>query len=340
MKKILITLLAFVLILSISACLKDPFEPTATDTPIATPTPVIQTETPVPTATPSPTFTATPSPSPTPAPTPTPIPTATPMSPTDVLSSGTNVYAFGGGQGTINFDLDGDGTDDVITYEFYGYGGPVPSGVINLSTPFLNMMNYDIYQCNITINGQPVIVQGDVMAGLIIIGDIDTTDTQYEIMIPEFGPSGDPQTTFIAYNSVAPLNIGKLYQNPLMDLKVDGNKIITGHKRGSKLHTWFYKAKYRLNGGLIKEIKQDGLVMMNTAVTAKVNLPLQMSPTDATAAFTLSIGENATITWTDDEKWFCIETSGGLKGWFKITGFYTINGMPATDVFDGLSMAD
>ncbi len=339
MKKILIALLAFTLVLSISACLNDPFSPAdQTTAPVSTPTstPVANTATPVPTPTP----TMVPTPTSTPTPSPTPAPTATPIAPTNVLTSGTNVYASGGGQGTINFDLDGDGTDDVITFTFIGYGGPVPTGAINLSTPILNMMNYDIYQCNLEVNGQPIIIQGDMMAGLIIIGDIDTVDSQYEIMIPEFGPSDDPQTTFVAYNGIAPLNIGKLYQNPLFGLKVDGNKIITGKKRGAKLHTWFYDAKYRLAGGLIKEIKEDGLVFMNTSVTAKVNLPLQMSPTDSTPAYTLSPGEHAKITWTDDEKWFCVENSGGLKGWFQITGFYTINGLPATDVFDGLLMAD
>jgi hypothetical protein len=250
------------------------------------------------------------------------------------------VYAFGGGQGTLNFDLNGDGTDDVITYQFIGYGGPLPAGAIDLNTPYLTMMNYDIYQCNIEVNGQPIIVQGEVMYGLILIGDIDSADGQYEIMVPEFGPSDDPQTAFIAYNGVAPLNIGKLYSNPFGSLKVDGNKIITGTKRGAILHTWFYDAQYRLAGGLIKEIKENGLVMMGTAVTAKVDLPLQMSPTDTTPAYTLAAGQHATITWTDDEKWCCVEEAGGLTGWFRVTGFATINGMFSTDVFDGLLMAD
>ena len=338
MKKILIAALTFVIIVSVSACLNDPFGPEATETPTPTPVPATATPTPEPTATPTPDPTPTPTPAPTP--TPTPVPTPTPLAPTDMLSSGTKVYAFGGGQGTLNFDLNGDGTDDVITYQFIGYGGPVPAAAIDLTTPYITMMNFDIYQCNLEVNGQPIIVQGEMMCGLIMIGDIDSTDGQYEIMVPEFGPSDDPQTAFVAYNGVAPLNIGKLYANPFGSLRVDGNKIITGKKRGAKLHTWFYDAKYRLAGGLIKEVKENGMVMMNADITAKVDLPLQMSPTDATPAYTLAAGQHAVITWTDDEKWFCVEESGGLTGWFKITGFYTINGMPATDVFDGLVIAD
>jgi hypothetical protein len=267
-------------------------------------------------------------------------PTPAPLAPTDVLTSGTNIYASGGGQGTLNFDLNGDGTDDVITYTFMSYTSPIPAGSIDITTPTMDMMNYDIYQCNLEVNGQPIIIQGEVMAGLILIGDIDTSDSQYEIMIPEFGPSGDPQTTFVSYNGVAPQNIGRLYENPLYDLKVDGSGEITGRKRGSKLHTWFYNARYHLDGGLIKELKEDGLVLMNTEVTAKAVLALQMSPTDATPAYSLSVGDPATITWTDDEKWFCVENSVGLKGWFEITGFYMIEDTPATDIFDGLSMAD
>ena len=339
MKKLLIAVLTLVLIVSVSACLNDPFNPQASATPTDTPPP---TAAPTKTPTPEPTATPTPEPTPTaaPTPTPTPEPTPTPLAPADVLASGTNVYALGGGQGTLNFDLNGDGADDVITYKFLGYGGPVPAGAINLVTPYITMMNYDIYQCNLEVNGQPIIIQGEMMCGLIIIGDIDAEDGQYEIMVPEFGPSDDPQTAFIAYSGVAPLNIGKLYQNPLLNLKVDGSKVITGTKRGAKLHTWFYDAKYSLSGGLIKEVKENGMVMMGTAVTALVDLPLQMSPTDSTPAFTLAAGEHATITLTDDEKWFCIEKPVGLTGWFSITGFHTINGMPATDVFDGLVIAD
>ncbi len=344
MKKIMIAFVTLTIILTLSACLNDPFAPEATDTPTpalknsSTKRPDKKTDK---AATPE--LTATPFAQPTETPTaePTPEPTATPLPPTDTLASGTNIYAFGGGQGTLTLDLNKDGTPDTITYEFLGQAGPVPSGAVTLTTPFLNMMNYDIYQLNLEINGQPIIIQGEVMAGLILIGDIDTQDDQYEIMVAEFGPSGDPFTTFIAYNGTTPINIGKIYQNPLMDLTVDGNKIITGQKRGEKLHTWFYEARYRLApAGLIREIKKDGLVMMGTVVTAKVDLPLQMSPTDTTPAFTLSAGENATITWTDDDTWFCIEKSGGLKGWFSVTGFYEINGLPATDVFDGLLMAD
>jgi len=279
-------------------------------------------------------------PTPTPSPTATPQPTPTPLAPLNVLSSGTNVYASGGIQGTIHFDLDGDGASDVIDFHFLNYGGFVEPDSVNLSTPLSDMINFGFYQCNIEINGQPIIVQGKEMAGLILIGDIDATDGQYEIMIPEFGPSGDPQTAFIAYNSIAPFNIGKIYQNPFLNLKVDGSGEIAGQNRGKKLHTWFYDAKYQLNSGLIKEVKENGMVLMNAAVTAKVDLPLQISPVDATPAFTLDAGEHATITLTDDDKWFCVEKSGGLKGWFEITGFYSIGGVPATDVLDGLSMAD
>ena len=340
MKKILVAVLTLIIVVSLSACLNDPFMPEATPTPA----PPAITNTPPPTNTPSPTPTISPTPTqeptPTASPTPTAEPTPTPLAPTDVLTSGTNIYASGGGQGTLNFDLNGDGTDDVITYTFMSYTGPIPAGSIDISTSTVDMMDYDIYQCNLEVNGQPIIIQGEYMAGMILIGDIDTNDTQYEIMIPEFGPSGDPQTTFVSYNSVTPQNIGRLYENPFYNLKVDGSGEITGKKRGSKLHTWFYDARYHLDGGLIKEMKEDGLVLMGTEVTAKAVLALQMSPTDATPAYSLSVGEHATITWTDDEKWFCVENSVGLEGWFEITGFYMIGGTSATDIFDGLLMAD
>ncbi len=330
----MVIILISVLLLSMTSCLMDPPPaPTLTPTPMPTP---IDTATPLitPTATPVPTATPAPTPIPTIAITPTLAPFAI------LLPSGSAAFAVGGGSDTITFDLNNDGTPDIITFQFIGRFGPVAPGAITLSTPLMNMMNFDIHQCNLEINGQPIIIQGEVMAGLVIITDIIGSDGMYELMIPEFGPSDDPQTTFIAYPGIAPINIGKLYETPLYNLKVDGSGIITGRKRGQKLHTWFYDATYELHGGLIQEVKPNGFVRMDAPVTAMVNLPLQVSPTDATASYTLNAGDTAVITLTDDMQWFCVKNTSGQKGWFEITGFYTINGMPATDVFDGLMMAD
>ena len=337
MKKIAFLILTFALIMTLSACLNDPFPPNATATPTVAQT---SASTAAATAIPTEAPTSTPTPEPTHTATPTPEPTPTPLAPLETLTSGTNIYAVGGAQGTIYFDLDCDGADEEITYSFTGYSGPVPADTINLSSPIIAMMNYDIYQCNLSVNGQPIIVQGEVMAGLILIGDIDASDSQFEIMIPEFGPSGDPQTAFVAYHGTAPMNIGKIYENPLQNLKIDGSGKITGKKRGMSLHTWFYDAVYELDGGLIKEIIENGLVLMNTEITAKIDLPLQVSPTDSAPAFTLAAGQSGTITYTDDDSWFCIETQDGHTGWFKLVDYFTINGLPATDVFDGLLMAD
>ena len=339
MKKILATILMITIVFTLTSCL-NPFNvqisPPPTATPLAT---LIPTEVQTPLETPIPTVAIPDTPTPSPTDVPPPVPVPEPV--LQVLASDTNVYAFGGGSNTITFDLNQDGTDDIITFEFYSMSGTVPAGVVDLSSPYMTMMDLDIYQCNLQINGQPIIIQGEMMAGIVIIGDIDASDSQYEVMVPWFGPSGDPETAFIAYQGIAPINIGTLYDNPLLNLKVDGTNEITGSKRGMTLHTWFYDAIYNLQGGLIEESKLDGkYVRMDHPVTALVNLPLQVSPTDASAAYTLNAGDNAVITLTDDERWFLVKNTSGQKGWFEITGFYTINGQPATAVFDGLSMAD
>ncbi len=256
------------------------------------------------------------------------------------MDSGTNIYAYGGGAGTINFDLDGDGILDEITFQFTGYEQAVPENALSLDSEIIDMINYDIYQCDITINGVPFTSEGEVMAGILLIGDIDSSDNQYEIMIPEFGPSGDPMTAFLIYDDSSSY-LSKIYDNPFHSLSVDGSGIIKGKNRGNILHTWFYDAEYEIQNGEMKEILgENGYIMMNTEITALIDLPLQASPSDTTEAFTLYSGEAATITWTDNKSWCCIETADGLSGWFEVTDFSTINDTESIFVFDGLYMAD
>lgn len=337
MKKLIILVLVFIIAFTITSCetsappILVEATPTATASPtsVATPTATIE-------ITPTPTVAATD----TPIPTATPEPTRTPLEPIRTLASGTEIYAFGGGSTSFEFDLDGDGILDTISFEFRGVSCTVPEGALTLDSTTEDMHSYDINQCNLRINDQPIIVQGELMAGLVLVVDINNSDGKYELIVPEFGPSHDPLTTFITYNGVAPQQIGQLYDNPFIKLRIDGNSQITGMKRGRKLHTWFYDATYIMQSGLLVEYRESGYVHMSSSVTAKVPLPLQVSPTDTTLAYTLSSGDEIVITLTDNDRWFCVQNGSGQTGWFEVEGFYTINGQPATDVFDGLFMAD
>lgn len=334
MKKYCLIVLSFILVFTIVSCqTSDPDYIILEDTPTTTVSPT-------PTYTPTITVTQSPTSIVTPAPTITPVASPVPMEVIVTLESGTKVYAFGGGSGTFEFDLNGDGVNDVISYEFEGMTGIIPADAITLDSPIDTSHIYEAHQCNLMINDQPIIIQGEVMAGLILVIDIDSTDSTYEIAIPEYGPSHDPFTAFITYDGVSPQSIGKLYDNPLISLRIDGSSEITGLERGQKLHTWFYDAIYIVQNGLLIEYRENGYVLMNSNVTAKVSLPLQVSPTDPTLAYTLSPGEEVVITLTDDARWFCVQNSSGQTGWFEVEDFHTINSLPATDIFEGLFMAD
>jgi hypothetical protein len=81
---------------------------------------------------------------------------------------------------------------------------------------------------------------------------------------------------------------------------------------------------------------------MNTHVTLKVDLPVQVAPERPEFAGILRAGEQATIVRTDDRSWCYIECETGGAGYFAVVGASRIAGaeLAATDVFDGLCMAD
>lgn len=258
------------------------------------------------------------------------------------MNSGTVVYAWKGGAGTISHDLNSDGIEDNIEFNFTGYSSTMDISEKDIETARSQLMSIETNSCTITVNGTSINLDGENMQGLIIISDIDSSDKFYEILIPEDGPSYDYSTTVIRYNGTDLQLIGKPGGIPQNTLAADGSGILKTTERGNILHTWFYKARYEVENGTLSELKENGYVNMDYQVTVLSDLPLQASPTDETPAYTLKTSDVAKLTWTDDKKWICVENEDKLEGWFEVESFSYIKILDkyAGEVFSNLSYAD
>ncbi|MDF2985368.1 MAG: hypothetical protein K0R50_878 [Eubacterium sp.] len=192
---------------------------------------------------------------------------------------------------------------------------------------------------SLKVNKASISGTGDNLDGVMYIADIDTKDKYKEIAITESGPSADYNTYFYYYNGSRLIFMGKV-QGSDFSIKASGTGSFTTKTRGSILQTWFYTDEYKLNSDHTLSNLVKKYYKMNTIITVKKPLKLQKSPTDPAVATTLKAGEKVLLSDTDNKKWCAIETSGGIKGWFNVEPFDKIEGISASEYFDGLSYAD
>lgn len=190
-----------------------------------------------------------------------------------------------------------------------------------------------------------------VGTAIIKVEDAENTDGELAVVefkpgmklitVPESGPSSDDATWFLAYRNGEIVNLGRL-QGKGERLQIPGDGTITSHSvRGQILHTWFHDQTYRLTEADEWEAVPQEMFNMNTPVKALIEITLQKSSSDTTAAFTLKPGDEAIIKASDDIAW-CVVTKDGLEGWFAVDDYYMIRGLnrQADQVFEGLSFAD
>lgn len=271
-------------------------------------------------------------------------PDVVPPQKTIIMDSGTVVYAWGGGTSSLRYDLDGDGTIDEIDFAFPGFSDNSHKifNTEDIDKALKEMRPLSKDSVGIRINGNEFSISGDYFQGLVIVVDIDSTDGRYELLIGEEGPSSDCFSTFVGYDGQQPYIMGVTGGTPDFNTLVDGSGYVTTHNRGHILHTWSYEAKYVIENGFLVEQIEDGLINMSSKVKLKADLPLQVSREDDTISYTVASGQDAVITWTDNEKWCFIETTDGNEGWFEVESFGTVKilGLWSGDVFEGLCMAD
>lgn len=233
-------------------------------------------------------------------------------------------------------DLDGDGTKEIIVLKNYDDA----------------MLGYDTSEYDLFVQDLEINVTGEMINPIFNIVDILKEDGFLEIAVSEEGPSADYKTTFFRYDgkNLKILAIIEGYYGVFPDSEQRGDVIIDGtgtvktQSRGKILQTWYYDDVYELRvGDEFVHIEKD-LYPMETKVTLLRELKTVQRREHHKEAFTLALGEKATIMETDNKSWVSIKNSQGEIGWFFLNDFHTIydqeEELYATDYFDGLSMAD
>jgi hypothetical protein len=225
-------------------------------------------------------------------------------------------------------DLDGDGHADSVQVRF--------------DRDVLGIESFHLRLGDETFSGQ-----GAGMTGAAFLVDVDTTDTQIEILIAEDGPSDDPATSFVRWDGERFQLIGKLPGKPDQKnepaLICDGAGTITTRQRGKVLHTWSYEARFHLANDTLVEEPAELYDMGLYPLTMKHHLPLLMQPGDEEPFGVLRPGEHVQLVATDNRRWIHIQREDGLlDGWFEVQGFHRIPMVNAwaRDVFEGLNQAD
>ncbi len=222
-------------------------------------------------------------------------------------------------------DLDGDDRQEQIQVAFYvAWGSSFDRAVIEINTATF-------------------VLHGESLVPEIHLTDIDTSDPWQDIAITQYGPSDDYVTYFLRFAAGSIVDLGAVPGFWGRDVVVDGSGRVSGRCRGSVLHTWSYPCEYVVAPSFARLEKVHARWRpMNTPVTLKVDLTVQMGPDDPRPAGVIHAGEPAKIVHSDDMAWCYIVSDGGIKGYFGIVDFsvVTANGLRAFDVFDGLCAAD
>ncbi len=178
--------------------------------------------------------------------------------------------------------------------------------------------------------------------------DVDPSDSYYEIVIEEYGPSNDYMSTFYYYDGERLVLMGKVQGLCGNTNAVKGDGIIRSQTRGDILETWSFIKEYRLNS-------QHKLAETPSAFYEKIgyrnasplklkieSLSFTVSPGSSDVSFVLNQGESVYFVGSDNQRWCLFQTPDGRNGWLEVYEYMYIGGtgLAAWDVFDGLNFAD
>ena len=188
-----------------------------------------------------------------------------------------------------------------------------------------------------------LVLHGDYFLQRVLVTDIDAKDPWHEIAVCDFGPSDDPVTRFFRYTRGALEEIGSVPGFPVLDGGIDGSGVIRTTCRGQVLQTWFHPCRFGIDlfTGAIKPWNESDFPM-GTRVTLRRDPPVYVQERRPETAGVIPAGTAAVIVSSDDRGWCFVRGANGVAGWFGIVGYDTVAGLglPATEVFDGLSTAD
>lgn len=254
------------------------------------------------------------------------------------------------GGNIISWDLDGDGKEELIQFDAHGY---------------------DEYTLH--VNDKSITAQGDNLLGYCSVIDLDTSDSQCEIMVRSMGPSNDDSFQLFRWKDGNIELIGEAAG--LLD-QVRGNGYCSVWIRAHILQTWYLQDLYKLNDeGIFTDVEQDyfplaaeielsdgkvffreippdfsrnreeGIYMYDyTIQTMLRDLPVVAAPGESQPVGVLKKGELAVLLGSDNRQWVKIQGESGVTGWFEVRNFNEVvvdgKGYNAGEFFDRLSYAD
>lgn len=222
---------------------------------------------------------------------------------------------------TVEVDLDGDGKNETVYYSLNDFR-------IN-GVSYKNAIT-DVYMDN------PV-------TDTFIIANINKNDKQKEIVLKTEGPSDDPAAYFFTYKNGL-VRLGKA-ETELNYTSFDGEGNFYGNVRLSILQTWFAPESWSLRDNEIVRNTDHiyyPIYSLSNKVYLKEELPVVDNFLDSKQPKIVKPQE-VRITRTDNKSGCYLEAADGTTGWFMVTDFFKIvelDNKIATDVFDGLCMAD
>ncbi len=222
-----------------------------------------------------------------------------------------------------SLDLNGDGKLDEIRFEMMG----APESFDGTYALFVN----------------DAMIEGsgwNLDPGFRVV-DMDDMDAYLELAVSDFGPSDDHETDFYYYDGRELHSMGTT-SGLVSQMHFDAEGFFTTLTRGQVLDTWFYDDWYRLTQDHRLEEQPQDLYARETSVTMLKEFTFQKSQTDTSEAFTLKVGDRATITGCDNVEWCVLKNAAGEEGWFAVEEFNQIRGTDfySGDLFEGLSFAD
>ncbi|NMA65245.1 MAG: YARHG domain-containing protein [Clostridiaceae bacterium] len=263
-----------------------------------------------------------------------------------------NSFVLTGGT-VISWDLDKDGKKELIQLEAH-----------------------DCDEYTLHINHASITARGDNLMGYCSVIDIDTSDSQCEILVRSLGPSSDDSFQLYRY-----LNdrIEQICQVDGLLSDVPGNGYCSIRVRANVLQTWFLLDLYRLNSnGMLEDVEQeiypvsatikmsDGEVFLeetpyifsnqleneedgnnlygHNVITMLKDLPLVKAPSNPQSAGVLKKGERIVFLGSDNKEWVKIQGESGLTGWFQVYDYNMLevdgNEYTADEFFSSLCHAD
>jgi hypothetical protein len=237
------------------------------------------------------------------------------------------------------FDLDGDGNLEQIKFKKLDEGYSTQQYVLSIGNA-----TYQSYMDDPTYK--------------IYISQLTSEWDDLQVLIDDYGPSGDYNTSIFYYQSGIIYRLGNV-GGLVPEIKSLGGGIYESIERASTIQTWYHPRKFYISDLFYRDYDaKDGNYEKFTPIL--VRMPKEMYPvgtrvrlnrdiviysTQQTekAEMKLKKDQYATLVASDDESWLYIQSDDGITGWLRIDSHHVIldgEEYNSDDIFFGLCNAD